>query len=96
MCSRSDSPHLSYRESKEFRRDKNKGKNKEVGSLAWEFVDKNGKPLPFHGGFAKVGDMTTTKYVILGVCKGRSGDVYILALHPYSVLKVSAKEATKN
>jgi hypothetical protein len=61
-----------------------------------EFVDKNGKPLPFHGGFAKFGDVTTTKYVILGVCEARSGDVYILALHPYSVLKVSAKElATK-
>jgi len=62
-----------------------------------EFVDKNGKPLPFHGGFGKFGDVTTTKYVILGVCEGRSGDVYIMALHPYSVLKVSAKElATSN
>jgi sugar lactone lactonase YvrE len=62
-----------------------------------EFADKQGKPLPFHGGFGKFGDVTTTKYVILGVCEGRSGDVYIMALHPYSVLKVSAKElATKN
>jgi hypothetical protein len=61
-----------------------------------EFVDKNGKPLPFHGGFGKFGDITTTKYVILGVCEGRSGDVYILALHPYSVLKVSAKELATN
>lgn len=57
-----------------------------------EFVDKQGKPLPFHAGFGKFGDVTTTKYVILGVCAARSGDVYILALHPYSVLKVSAKE----
>jgi hypothetical protein len=62
-----------------------------------EFTDKKGKPLPFHGGFGKFGDVTTTKYVILGVCATRSGDVYILALHPYSVLKVSAKElAAKN
>jgi hypothetical protein len=61
-----------------------------------EFVDKTGKPLPFHGGFGKFGDVTTTKYVILGVCEARSGDVYILALHPYSVLKVSAKELGKN
>jgi hypothetical protein len=62
-----------------------------------EFVDKQGKPLPFHGGFAKFGDVTTTKYVILGVCEARSGDVYILALHPYSVLKVPAKDlAAKN
>lgn len=57
-----------------------------------EFVDKSGKPLPFHGGFGKFGDVTTTKYVILGVCEAKSGDVYILALHPYSVLKVAAKD----
>jgi len=57
-----------------------------------EFVDKDGKPLPFHGGFGKFGDVTTTKYVILGVCEAKSGDVYIMALHPYSVLKVSAQE----
>jgi sugar lactone lactonase YvrE len=62
-----------------------------------EFTDRTGKPLPFHGGFTKVGDVTTTKYVILGVCEAKSGDVYILALHPYSVLRVSAKDlaATK-
>jgi hypothetical protein len=60
------------------------------------FVDKNGKPLPHHNGFGKFGDVTTTKYVILGVCEARTGDVYILALSPYSVLKVSAAElATK-
>jgi hypothetical protein len=61
-----------------------------------EFVDKAGKPLPFHGGFAKFGDVTTTKYVTMGVCEGQSGDVYILALHPYSVLKVSAKDLAKD
>ncbi|MFN0053018.1 MAG: hypothetical protein ACKV0T_12600 [Planctomycetales bacterium] len=57
-----------------------------------EFVDASGKPLPFHAGFEKFGDVTTTKYVIMGVCETRAGDVYILALHPYSVLKVSAKD----
>jgi hypothetical protein len=62
-----------------------------------DFVDKQGKALPFHGGFGKFGGVMTTKYVALGVCEARSGDVYILALHPYSVLKVSAKGlATKN
>jgi hypothetical protein len=62
-----------------------------------EFVDKGGKPLPFHGGFGKVGNVTTTKYVILGVCEARNGDVYIMALHPYSALRVSAKDlATKD
>jgi hypothetical protein len=57
-----------------------------------EFVDKSGKPLPFHGGLGKFGDVTTTKYVILGVCEARSGDVYIMAMHPYTALKVSAKD----
>jgi hypothetical protein len=43
------------------------------------------------------GDVTTSKYVILGVCEERSRDVSIMALHRYSVLKVSTKErATKN
>lgn len=54
-----------------------------------DFTDKEGKPLPFHGGFAKLPDGTTTpRYVILGVCQAKSGAVYILALHPYSVLEV--------
>jgi len=56
------------------------------------FTDKNGKTLPFHGGFTKVGDVTTTKYVILGVCEARDGDVYVLALHPYAVLRVKAAD----
>jgi sugar lactone lactonase YvrE len=60
-----------------------------------EFTDKSGKPLPFHGGFGKFGDVTTTKYVILGVCEAKNGDVHILALHPYSVLRVSASELTR-
>jgi sugar lactone lactonase YvrE len=57
-----------------------------------EFTDRAGKPLPFHGGFGKFGGVTTTKYVVLGVCAARGGDVYVLALHPYSVLKVSASD----
>lgn len=60
-----------------------------------EFADKEGKPLPFHGGFFKTNDgVTATKYVILGVCEGRDGAVNIMALHPYSVLRV-APEAVK-
>lgn len=55
-----------------------------------EFTDKAGKPLPFHGGFKKLASgVTTTQYVILGVCEGRDGYVNILALHPYSVLRVA-------
>jgi len=54
------------------------------------FKGKDGKDLPFHGGFVKLpSGVTTTRYVILGVCEARDGNVYILALHPYSVLQVS-------
>jgi hypothetical protein len=54
------------------------------------FTDKDGKTLPFHGGFVEHKDgVTTTRYVILGVCEARDGNVFILALHPYSVLQVS-------
>ena len=54
-----------------------------------EFKDKEGKPLPFHGGFVKLADgTTTTQYVIMGVAQARDGAVYILAIHPYSVLRV--------
>lgn len=58
-----------------------------------EFTDKEGKPLPFHAGFVKLKDgATTTQYVIMGVCEAKDGSVYILALHPFSVLKISAEE----
>lgn len=54
-----------------------------------DFKDKEGKPLPFHAGFVKLPDGTTVpQYVILGVAQSRDGAVYILALHPYSVLQV--------
>ncbi len=54
-----------------------------------EFTDKEGKPLPFHAGFVKLTDSTaTTQYVLMGVAQGRDGVVNILALHPYSVLRV--------
>jgi sugar lactone lactonase YvrE len=53
-------------------------------------LTKDGKPLPFHAGFFKMKDgRMTTKYVVLGICQARSGDVYTLALHPYTVLQIS-------
>jgi sugar lactone lactonase YvrE len=55
-----------------------------------EFKDKAGKILPFHGGLRTMPDgAVTTRYVILGVCQGKDGSVYMLMLHPYSVLKVA-------
>ena len=41
-------------------------------------------------GIVKMPDgMTTTKYVILGVCEAHDGSVYVLALHPYTLLQVT-------
>lgn len=58
-----------------------------------EFTATDGKPLPFHGGVTKLPDgKTLTKYVILGVCEARNGDVHILSMHPYSVLTVKAAD----
>jgi len=54
-----------------------------------EFKDKDGKPVPFHSGIVKLPDgTTTTKWVVLGICEGRDGSVYSLALQPYTVLQV--------
>lgn len=59
-----------------------------------DFTSKDGKPLPFHGGFTKLKNgKTVSRYVILGVCETRDGAVNILALHPYSVLRVRAADA---
>ncbi|MCO6459301.1 MAG: hypothetical protein J5I93_28665 [Pirellulaceae bacterium] len=58
-----------------------------------EFQDESGKTLPFHGGFVRREDgRTVTRYVIMGVCESAEGSVYILALHPYSVLQVRAAD----
>lgn len=58
-----------------------------------DFTSKDGKTLPFHGGFVKLkSGKTITRYVILGVCETRDGNVNILALHPYSVLQVRAAD----
>jgi sugar lactone lactonase YvrE len=55
-----------------------------------EFTDKAGKPLPFHGGIVKTPDgVTTTQYVILGVSQAADGQVYVLALHPYTLLQIT-------
>jgi hypothetical protein len=59
-----------------------------------EFTDKSGKPLPFHGGTAKLADGTTvSRHVILGVCEAKDGAVYILMLQPYTVLQVPPEKS---
>lgn len=57
-----------------------------------EFNDADGKALPFHGGFTKLPNgKTVTRNVILGVCESHNGNVYVLALSPFSVLEIQAK-----
>jgi hypothetical protein len=54
-----------------------------------EFTDQDGRPLPYHGGLHMLPDgTTTTRYVTMGVCESRSGAVYVLVLHPYTVLEI--------
>lgn len=58
-----------------------------------DFTDKAGKPLPFHSGFFKLQNgRTITRYVILGVCESKDGNVNIMAMHPYSLLQVRAAD----
>lgn len=57
-----------------------------------EFVDAQGKPLPYHAGFFKMSDGTlTTRYVTMGVCEARDGAVYTTVMHPYTLLRVEAE-----
>ncbi len=53
------------------------------------FTGKDGKPLPFHAGFKTLDGVLTPVYVNLGICEGRDGYVNIMAMHPYSVLRIA-------
>jgi hypothetical protein len=54
-----------------------------------EFTDKAGKLLPGHGGLFKTpAGVTTTRHVLLGICQTHDGAVYVLALQPYTVLRL--------
>lgn len=56
-------------------------------------TDDAGKPLRYHGGIATLDNgIVTTKHVILGVCEANDGDVYALALQPYTLLRVPAAQ----
>lgn len=54
-----------------------------------KFTDDAGKPLPFHAGTISLPDGTlTTRHVVLGVTEGFDGNVYALALQPYTLLQI--------
>ena len=46
-----------------------------------QLTDEKGKTLPLCSGFVTLDDGTfTTRYVILGVCEARDGNLYILGV----------------
>jgi hypothetical protein len=56
-------------------------------------TDAAGKPLPYHGGLFKTPEgVLTTRHVVLGVCQAREGSVYVLALQPYTLLRVRPED----
>jgi len=57
------------------------------------FVDKDGKPLPYHHGTFRTADgVVTSRHVTLGVCQTRAGSVYVLMLSPYTVLEIRPED----
>jgi len=56
------------------------------------FTDADGKTLPFHTGIIEHEGKTITKHVILGVCEGKDDAVYVLALIPYTLLRIPTKQ----
>lgn len=56
-----------------------------------QFTDDQGKRLPWHHGVRTLADGTvTTDHALLGVCEDRRGNVYVLSLAPYTLLRIEA------
>jgi sugar lactone lactonase YvrE len=56
-----------------------------------QFTDAEGKRLPWHHGVRTLADGTvTTDHALLGVCEDRRGNVYVLSLAPYTLLRIEA------
>jgi len=51
------------------------------------FVDAKGKPLPWHHGMRKEKDGTLTPSSPMGVCEARDGNVYVLTIGPFTLIK---------
>lgn len=58
-----------------------------------EFVDKDGKALPWHHGVAREEDGTLApRYYVMGICKARNGHVYLTTLYPFTVHEIDARD----
>jgi sugar lactone lactonase YvrE len=52
-----------------------------------KFTDAGGKPLPWHHAMRKEKDGTLTPWVPMGVCEARDGNVYVLTIAPFTLIK---------
>ena len=52
-----------------------------------KFTDDKGKPLPWHHAMRKEKDGTLTPYVPMGVCEARDGNLYVLTIAPFTLIK---------
>ena len=60
-----------------------------------EFVDAEGKPLPWHHGVYKTDDgMLVPRYTIMGICASREGTVYLTTLAPFTLHAIASPRAT--
>ncbi len=53
-----------------------------------EFIDPEGKPLPFHHGIKKRSDGVTVPLYPMGVCEARDGTLYVIVIDPYTLLEM--------
>ncbi len=56
------------------------------------FVDDKGKPLPWHHGVRKEKDGTLTPLTPMGVCEARDGNVYVLTIGPFTLIKYAREQ----
>jgi len=53
------------------------------------FVDAAGQPLPWHHGVVTADDgALLPRYVIMGICATRAGDVFVTTLYPFTLLRL--------
>jgi sugar lactone lactonase YvrE len=52
-----------------------------------KFTDDKGKPLPWHHAMRKEKDGTLTPTTPMGVCEARDGNVYVLTIAPFTLIK---------
>jgi sugar lactone lactonase YvrE len=57
-----------------------------------KFVDREGKPLPWHHTVRKAKDGTLTPWQPLGICAARDGTVYVVTLAPFTLLRFAPEK----